>query len=475
MLTWYFGFFVLFSLTPRPSARLHAHRQQFVWASSKQERHTKASACSIVAMWMLLGLWFSSTSLQLYAQADGGSSLTGSVRSEQGGAVVGYVNVFRLDAREGLLVPQSECTALLDAGGKFTCTSVAPGFYAVLVYLLQCPSTNASPSRSTPGKGCPRFIPYPSNANDDPLSLVRVGSEDSLSLDIVVTNEHRYELRVQPANEDGIDRLNVSWEVGGASIPVEIDVSRSTDRQFILLGLPEATMQIIENWYLNESEHKAIAIVRTTQDVELNVSFTGRSSLLGNVRYSTRREQRAKEIACEEVSAVPPSRFAVPIDAEGAFSASDVPAGMYHCVLGGTEDVYIKSLSAGGISTDGAVLDLRSGGDIPLTVEAGISTARIAGSLRGLGGDGVPHMPGIAVRSEDSGIVQALRTDPAGRFQIQGLAPGMYKLYGWADIDKIPYRSLPFLRHYDHDATEISIGENTSTTDVEVECFDCNP
>ena len=79
------------------------------------------------------------------------------------------------------------------------------------------------------------------------------------------------------------------------------------------------------------------------------------------------------------------------------------------------------------------------------------------------------------MRNEDSGLVQALRTDPIGRCQIQGLAPGMYKLYGWADIDKIPYRSIPFLRHYDDDASEISIGENTSTTDVEVDCVDCKP
>jgi len=434
------------------------------------------SACSILGIGVFLVLWCSSPS-PLYAEAAHGN-IAGVVVSEQGVPVAGYINVFELEAKQGSLVPQSKCTALLDSDGKFNCASLPPGFYAVLVYMLQCPSTDASRSTpNMPGKACPRFIPYPSNADDDPLSLLRIRPEDNLSLSIVVSNEPGFEMRVEPANEAGIDKLHLSWKAGGASIPVDIEISRNAARQFLIRGLPEATMLIVENWYLDQSEHAAAAIVSTVQAAEASVVLTGPSSspLLGHVKYKMRPEHEAVKIACAEASVASPSRFAVAIDADGNFEARDVPAALYHCTLSGPEGIFIKNVSVGGYSVDGPVLDLRSGRTAPLTIEASISTARIAGHLRGADSEGTHRMSGIAVRSKDTDMIQVFRTDANGRFQIHGLAPGTYSLYGWADIDKTPYRSVRFLRHYDEMATEIVVGENASTSSIEVDCIDCIP
>jgi hypothetical protein len=187
------------------------------------------------------------------------------------------------------------------------------------------------------------------------------------------------------------------------------------------------------------------------------------------------QERKAKEIACEDGTEAYAHRFTALIDEVGDFSASDVSTGLYHCTLNGSEGIFIKSISVGGRPLEGGVIDLRLGGTAPLTIEDGFSAARITGSIQGQRSNDSQHTLGIAVRNKESGIIQVFKTDTDGRFQIQGLAPGTYRLYGWADIDKTPYRSLLFLRHYDGKSAEISVDENSSTANVEVDCIDCNP
>jgi len=439
-------------------------------------KHAVVTLCFVFSISTIAFLGFGS-SFQLYAESARNSLLAGTVTTEQGTPVVGFVNVFRLDTKQGILAAQSECATLLEADGGFNCASLPSGFYAILVYLHECPYIDPhAPVPQKPGQNCFPFIAYPFDANDDPMSLLHLQSGESLPVRIVVHDNPGYELHVEPANDAGFEKLHVYWQVGGASIPIEVEATRNADRQFVFQWMPQATLRLVENWYWKGTEYAATAVISTSQSAERNILLAAAQSISvsGRVQYKTESESRAKELACESGTAISDSFFTVPIDTTGAFSAAGISPGVYHCKLNDSEGSFIKRISIGRQSFDGNTVNLQTGESTQLLIEAGYSTAHITGSLEGRCNSNSLRSPGIIIRSNDSTMTRAFKADADGKFQVQGLEPGTYRIYGWADIDKIPYRSIQFLQHYDEKSTEISLAENSSATNVKVDYIDCD-
>lgn len=82
--------------------------------------------------------------------------------------------------------------------------------------------------------------------------------------------------------------------------------------------------------------------------------------------------------------------------------------------------------------------------------------------------------PGILIRSLESGANKIVLVKNDGPFSESGLAPGDYLLYGWDDIDNVPYENARFLEKYRSNAFPVSLGPDYHLTGLEVKYNNVN-
>lgn len=61
-------------------------------------------------------------------------------------------------------------------------------------------------------------------------------------------------------------------------------------------------------------------------------------------------------------------------------------------------------------------------------------------------------------------MYKRVSTDPNGRFQIQGLRPGEYKVFAWEEVDKDAWLDPDFVRAYEDRGTLVYVREGVSAT-----------
>ena len=64
---------------------------------------------------------------------------------------------------------------------------------------------------------------------------------------------------------------------------------------------------------------------------------------------------------------------------------------------------------------------------------------------------------------------QTTTADDDGRFRLQGVAPGEYRLYAWSTLDGAAYRNAEFMRKYDDRGVRVHVeGSGILTADVAI-------
>jgi hypothetical protein len=127
---------------------------------------------------------------------------------------------------------------------------------------------------------------------------------------------------------------------------------------------------------------------------------------------------------------------------------------------------YVKSIKAGGIDVIDTGVTLAPGMEnvsleIVLATNAGSLSGRVLneqkqpvdGAVVGL----IPAAP--YARGFRMDMYKSTSTDPNGRFQLQGLPPGEYKVFAWEDIDKNALVDLDFMRQFESLGTVVRVNE----------------
>jgi hypothetical protein len=71
-------------------------------------------------------------------------------------------------------------------------------------------------------------------------------------------------------------------------------------------------------------------------------------------------------------------------------------------------------------------------------------------------------------------LIKGRTTDQAGKFTIQGIPPGDYKIFAWEDIEPFAFTDLEVLRQYEAQAKPVTIAEQSKET-VEVKIIPAAP
>jgi hypothetical protein len=72
------------------------------------------------------------------------------------------------------------------------------------------------------------------------------------------------------------------------------------------------------------------------------------------------------------------------------------------------------------------------------------------------GGATVVVVPSAARRGNPS-LYRTAESDATGRFTLNGLAPGSYKIFAWDTVPGAPYRHPEFLKKYEEQGVQINV------------------
>jgi protocatechuate 3,4-dioxygenase beta subunit len=349
-------------------------------------------------------------------------------------------------------------TTHTDDRGEYRAYWITPGRYYVLVAPLR------SGSQEIAGAGYPATY-YPGVADQPSATAIDVapGSEVN-AIDVSVSRQPvvRVRGRLPDTGELTPDLVwlcsNGNNHEGTVSsgffeirnvVPGSYSIHASAGEVMLLKGTVDVSDADVLNVVLT-SDHRS--------SIEGRVTWEGTRLPSASVRERVwlTLDPVATSCSSDERSAT--------VGADGSLRFVNVAAGDYRLRATLPSGTYLESARLNGIdalngfSISGAVT---ASFDIVLSEKAG----RIEGMV--VGKDGRP-MPGIEavllpIRETDRtpGRVMAAMSDQHGRFDLQSIPPGDYKLFAWEDLEPYGYYDADFVRPYMTVGTSIRVSENS--------------
>jgi hypothetical protein len=134
------------------------------------------------------------------------------------------------------------------------------------------------------------------------------------------------------------------------------------------------------------------------------------------------------------------------------------------------QGAYVKSMKLGDVDVFTGGLRLERQPDMPLNVVIGLNPGSLQGQV--LNDRREPSIGAVitifandpADRLYRTDMYKVSSTDTAGRFQLQGLRPGDYRVFAWENIEKGTWIDSAFLRQYEERGMTIHIDEGQTQT-----------
>jgi protocatechuate 3,4-dioxygenase beta subunit len=133
-------------------------------------------------------------------------------------------------------------------------------------------------------------------------------------------------------------------------------------------------------------------------------------------------------------------------------------------------DVYVASARSSEHDFLTGKVEIRAETDLKIML--GTPGASVAGNVRSPGGEQIANAAVVLIPDASHGVAFRYRSttsDMNGRFEVRGIAPGIYHLFAWPDIDGAAYRNADFMKRFEGKGIEIRIeGEERRTVDVKL-------
>lgn len=165
------------------------------------------------------------------------------------------------------------------------------------------------------------------------------------------------------------------------------------------------------------------------------------------------------------------------------FTLKDIGIGNYRVnVSGQSKDSYVKEVRYGESSVLKDGLTVAHGDSASLEITLSSRGARVEGTVADE--DGLPAagvwvvlVPDMARRTQYH-LYMKQSTDQYGRFLLQGIAPGDYKLFSWKEVEADAWEDPDFLAPFERKGEEISVHEgdqkNVNLVTIETKMGDAN-
>src|SRR5262249_42554012 len=120
-------------------------------------------------------------------------------------------------------------------------------------------------------------------------------------------------------------------------------------------------------------------------------------------------------------------------------------------------NAYVKSIQLGGVDVLNQGIRLERPPGQPLEIVIG----RRFGSIEGSVASGSPGVTVVLVPTVNHrfDLFRTTTLDPAGRFRLDRVPPGDYRLFAWQDVDEGAWEDPEFVRRYESAGTPVPVAE----------------
>ncbi|HET9129947.1 MAG TPA: hypothetical protein VFO86_03305, partial [Terriglobia bacterium] len=152
---------------------------------------------------------------------------------------------------------------------------------------------------------------------------------------------------------------------------------------------------------------------------------------------------------------------------DGSFTVDSIPPGIFKVILQQMPpDGYIKSMRVGSLDILNDGLHISGNPGAPLEIIIGVNAGRIAGSVADTRGAALSNrtvvlVPDVQLRHRND-LYRVVATDITGKFQLNGIAPGDYKLFAWENVEPNAWQAPEFIQMYENAGQRIRISEGSN-------------
>jgi hypothetical protein len=292
----------------------------------------------------------------------------------------------------------------------------------------------------------------------------------------------------QPAQNANIMLLPVQRTAGGGAVrggirnPGNYRSQINNQGAFEIRGVPPGSYELIA--MVNQRNNRMTARLplevgaADVQNVSLILSpgFTlsgrlaieGQSSGGANQNVTRLRVMLRPDSAAQMAGGAPAS----PVQADGTFTLEQVGRDDYRLtVTGMPRNAYVKVARYGAtdVMSEGLRLDRAPTGPLEILVSTntGIAEGIVQNErLAAAANVTVVFVPDVA-RSHRLDLYRTTSTDAAGRFRIEGVPPGDYRVFAWEDVETGAWQDPDFIRQFEDRAKPLQINEG-STSNIEL-------
>jgi hypothetical protein len=133
-------------------------------------------------------------------------------------------------------------------------------------------------------------------------------------------------------------------------------------------------------------------------------------------------------------------------------------------VNGQSKDCYVKDVRYGETSglKDGFAVAKGEASNLEITISS--HGARVQGIV--MDANGLP-LPGVSValvpeasRRDQFRLYKTQNTDQYGHFELRGIAPGEYKIFGWEEVEQDAWQDAEFLKPFESKGERVILNDD---------------
>ena len=329
---------------------------------------------------------------------------------------------------------------LLNDLGEFRFYGLPAGEYYVGIVSLD-------PARVDHGK----YLYYPRLTTEETLAVpIRVATGEEVRLGTLQLPPRQKDVELKVRVTAPVERLSASVEIGNTGVAVR---SESNSGEKVLRVLPgHYDLRGTHPDSLAPTHYAALPIDVGSSDITQDIELKPAAIVTGRIFL---------ESAGGERTAAPPSiRCTVDgLQARRCPNLRLVPKVYELDFEELPSDTYVLSVTSD--SHDILEEGLNVTGNMNLEIVLGQPGAIVSGTVRTAEGAALPHAS-VALAPDAPYRATGLRyrsviTDPDGKFEIHGIAPGSYKLFAWPELAGAAYRNAEFMREFEERGRPVNV------------------